>query len=137
MALRVNDRLGLSLAPSAAISWVLTRETFVAVLVVPRDSGHQLLGIVLGSGFDFGKEVLCLVTAECRCQATVVQDLNVLVLPQPVPEAQIAHAFSLFVVSHRGSDLVLDLDTHPGKADWGKRLESRSAKFAFPACSEA
>ena len=89
MALRLNDQLGSSAAASAAVPRVLTGKAFIAVLVVARDSGHELLGICVRAGLDFRQELLCVVAPQGGCKPSAMEDLYVAPLPGSVREAEV------------------------------------------------
>jgi hypothetical protein len=89
--------LSRSLVPSTTIPWVLTGKAFVPVLVVAREPSHELLSVVFCTRPDLSQEVFRVVSAQCRCEATAVMNLQVLVLLQPVREAEITHGSSMTI----------------------------------------
>jgi hypothetical protein len=89
--------------PSATVARVVTRGSFVPVFVVASDASHQLLCLCIKALFQFVREVDGLPTAKRCSNATMMQDLDVTVLPRPMTKAEISFEGLL----HR--DLALDL----------------------------
>jgi len=67
-----------------------TRSSFVPVLVITSDSSHQLLRLHFEALFQFVREVARFPTAKGCGHPTMMQDLNVTVLPPSMSEAEIS-----------------------------------------------
>ncbi len=77
------------MATSSAVSRMLARGAFVAVLVVAGDSGHELLSLGAGLVLSFLLEVISFVPPKRGRQPTAMEDFDISILPHPEGEAEI------------------------------------------------